>query len=133
MTKKISSTQPCGRNSKVKNGAFLKCFSIFKCKLSQINDIGWGRQICLFCYRLFVMLLFLCEGVSSSYGCLRKAVLSAPLSQRLTRWAYRMGLVPSSVCLCGHVSVRPSTLSNIDFSEVSRPIAIIFYLKHHWG
>ena len=28
MTKKISSTKPCGRNSKIYNGAFLKCFSI---------------------------------------------------------------------------------------------------------
>ena len=26
-----------------------------------------------------------------------------------------------------------STLSNIDISETSRPIAIKFYLKHHWG
>ena len=30
MTKKISSTKPCGRNSKKYNGAFLKCFSICK-------------------------------------------------------------------------------------------------------
>ena len=28
MTKKISSTKPCGRNSKIYNGAFLKCFSM---------------------------------------------------------------------------------------------------------
>ena len=28
MAKKISSTQPCGRNSIIQNGAFLKCFSI---------------------------------------------------------------------------------------------------------
>ena len=26
-----------------------------------------------------------------------------------------------------------STLSNIDISETSRPIANKFYLKHHWG
>ena len=30
MTKKISSTKPCGRNSKIQTGAFLKCFSIVK-------------------------------------------------------------------------------------------------------
>ena len=29
MTKKISSTQPCRKNSKKLNVAFLKCFSIF--------------------------------------------------------------------------------------------------------
>ena len=32
MTKKISSTKPCGRNSKKYNGAFLKCFSILEQK-----------------------------------------------------------------------------------------------------
>ena len=26
-----------------------------------------------------------------------------------------------------------STLSNMNISETSRPIAIKFYLKHHWG
>ena len=31
------------------------------------------------------------------------------------------------------MSVRASTLSNINISETSRPIAIKFYLKHHWG
>ena len=30
MTKKISSTKPCGRSSKKYNGAFLKCFSIYR-------------------------------------------------------------------------------------------------------
>ena len=30
MTKKMSSTKPCGRNSKIYNGAFRKCFSLFK-------------------------------------------------------------------------------------------------------
>ena len=32
-------------------------------------------------------------------------------------------------------SVRPSTLSNMNISETSRPITIKFYLKHHrgWG
>ena len=42
-----------------------------------------------------------------------------------------MGLEPASVGfvrLCVH-----STLSIINISETSRPIAIIFYLKHHWG
>ena len=41
-----------------------------------------------------------------------------------------MGLEPASVGF-----VRPcvhSTLSIINISETSRPIAIIFYLKHHW-
>ena len=45
-----------------------------------------------------------------------------------------MGVEPSSVrawvvCAC----VRASTLSNINISETSGPIAIKFYLKHHWG
>ena len=53
----------------------------------------------------------------------------AHLSRRLTRWAYRMGLEPASVRVC----VRPSTLSNMNISETSRPITIKFYLKHHWG
>ena len=30
-------------------------------------------------------------------------------------------------------SVRPSTLSNMNISETSRPITTKFYLKHHWG
>ena len=30
-------------------------------------------------------------------------------------------------------SVRASTLSIMNISETSRPIAIKFYLKHHWG
>ena len=47
------------------------------------------------------------------------------LSRRLTRWAYRMGLEP--------VSIRASTLSNMNISETSRPITTKFYLKHHWG
>ena len=29
--------------------------------------------------------------------------------------------------------VRLSTFSNMNISETSRPIAIKFYLKHHWG
>ena len=40
-----------------------------------------------------------------------------------------MGLDPESV----RPSVRPSTLSNMNISETSRPITIKFYLKHHWG
>ena len=34
-----------------------------------------------------------------------------------------------SVCL----SVRLLTLSNMNISATSRPIATKFYLKHHWG
>ena len=30
-------------------------------------------------------------------------------------------------------SVRLSTLSNMNIFATSRPIAIKFYLKHHWG
>ena len=29
--------------------------------------------------------------------------------------------------------MRLSTFSNMNISETSRPIAIKFYLKHHWG
>ena len=29
--------------------------------------------------------------------------------------------------------VHPSTLSNMNISETSRPITTKFYLKHHWG
>ena len=31
------------------------------------------------------------------------------------------------------VSVRPSTLSDMNISETSGPITIKLYLKHHWG
>ena len=31
------------------------------------------------------------------------------------------------------LSVRPSTLSNINISETSRPIVIKFHLERHWG
>ena len=40
-----------------------------------------------------------------------------------------MGLEPPSV----RASVRPSTLSNMNISKTSWPIAIKFYMKHHWG
>ena len=59
--------------------------------------------------------------------------LLAHLSRRLTRWAYRMGLEPSSVRPCVRPCVRASTLSNMNISETSRPITTKFYLKHHWG
>ena len=44
-----------------------------------------------------------------------------------------MGLEPVSISLCVHHSVRLFTLSNMNISETSGPIAIKFYLKHHWG
>ena len=31
------------------------------------------------------------------------------------------------------LSVRASTLSNMNISETSRPIVIKFHLDHHWG
>ena len=40
-----------------------------------------------------------------------------------------MGLEPASVRQCVH----PSTLSNINISETSRPIIIKFHLENHWG
>ena len=36
-----------------------------------------------------------------------------------------MGVEPAFVCVL--------TLSNLNISETSGPIAIKFYLKHHWG
>ena len=53
----------------------------------------------------------------------------AHLSRRLTRWAYRIGVEPASVCAC----VRPLTISNMNISKTRGPIATKFYLKHHWG
>ena len=44
-----------------------------------------------------------------------------------------MGLEPASVRVFVRVFVRVSTLSNMNISETSWPIAIKFYLKHHWG
>ena len=44
-----------------------------------------------------------------------------------------MGLEPATVRPSVRVSVRASTLSNMNISETSRPITIKFYLKHHWG
>ena len=35
--------------------------------------------------------------------------------------------------MCVSACVRVSTFSNMNISETSRPIAIKFYLKHHWG
>ena len=43
--------------------------------------------------------------------------------------SYSIPIEPLSACLC----VRVSTLSNINISATRRPIAIKFYLKHHWG
>ena len=36
-------------------------------------------------------------------------------------------------CVSVCASVRALTLSNMNISATSRPIAIKFYLKHHWG
>ena len=44
-----------------------------------------------------------------------------------------MGLEPASVCACVSPSAGPSTLSNINISETSWPIIIIFHQKRHWG
>ena len=55
----------------------------------------------------------------------------AHLSRRLTRWAYRIGLEPASVCPC--VCVCPLTISNMNISKTRGPIATKFYLKHYWG
>ena len=44
-----------------------------------------------------------------------------------------MGLEQASMHPCIRVSVHPSTLSNTNISETSRPITTKFYLKHHWG
>ena len=38
MTKKISSIKPCGRNIKIENGAFIKCFSIDNSQLRLVYD-----------------------------------------------------------------------------------------------
>ena len=40
-----------------------------------------------------------------------------------------MGVEPAS----GRPYVRVLTLSNMNISEISGPIATKFYLKHHWG
>ena len=40
-----------------------------------------------------------------------------------------MGLEPASV----HASLRASILSNMNISETGWPIAIKFYMTHHWG
>ena len=51
--------------------------------------------------------------------------LLAHLSRRLTRGTYSIPVEPASV--------RALTLSNMNISATSRPIATKFYLKHHWG
>ena len=43
--------------------------------------------------------------LSSSFLLLPIFSLLAHLSQRLTRWAYRIGVEPASVCACVHVSI----------------------------
>ena len=53
----------------------------------------------------------------------------AHLSRRLTRWAYKIGVEPASVCAC----VCPLTILNMNISKTRGPIATKFYLKHHWG
>ena len=42
---------------------------------------------------------------------------------------YSIPVEPASVGAC----VRALTLSNMNISATSRPIATKFYLKHHWG
>ena len=43
-----------------------------------------------------------------------------------------LGLEPSSACVCVRLCVC-LTLSNINISKTSGPIAIKFYLNHHLG
>ena len=44
-----------------------------------------------------------------------------------------MGLKPASVCPSIRTSVHPFTLSNMNIAKTGGPIAIKFYMKHHWG
>ena len=44
-----------------------------------------------------------------------------------------MGGEPAPVCACVRASVRGLTLSKMNISATSGPIATIFYLKHQWG
>ena len=53
----------------------------------------------------------------------------AHLSRRLTRCAYSMVVEPSSV----RASVRAFTLSILNISKTSWPIAVRFYMRQHWG
>ena len=39
----------------------------------------------------------------------------------------------AGVRACVRPSVRALTLSNMNISATSRPIATKFYVKHHWG
>ena len=41
-------------------------------------------------------------------------------------------VVRASVHASVHASVRSSTLSILNISETSRPIAVRFYMKQHW-
>ena len=44
-----------------------------------------------------------------------------------------MGVEPASFRPCGRLCVGLLTLSNMNISETSGPIAVNFYLKHHSG
>ena len=44
-----------------------------------------------------------------------------------------MVVEPSSVRACVRACVRAFTLSILNISETSWPIAVRFYMKQHWG
>ena len=52
-----------------------------------------------------------------------------PRGELIVYQSSRRPLVRALVCAL----VRASTFSNMNISKTSRPIAIKFYRKHHWG
>ena len=100
-----------GDLNKVKVKFYLKLV-IIKINISYVGCLGSSWNLVIKCSNIYIILWFL-----------------AHLSRRLTRWAYRIGLEPASVCVC----VCPLTISNMNISKTRGPIATKFYLKHHWG
>ena len=97
-----------------------------------MTSISWSVDFAFcHCHRLKLILYIKKWRRSLGYSCPPGTCSSflAHLSRRLTRWAYRIGLEPASVCPC----VCPLTISNMNISKTRGPIATKFYLKHHWG
>ena len=109
---------------------FFWTVSIFPCPATLSESPNPHLFFCLTLLSLFPAEFFAMPDLemwSYHWDVVIPAEFLAHLSQRLTRWAYRIGLEPASVCVC------PLTISNMNISKTRGPIATKFYLKHQWG
>ena len=73
-------------------GVLCRVLYVYYLNVIHVAYLGWGRHSYFFCYRLFVMLLFLIKVVSSSSVCLEKVAsfyFGTPWAFRITIASFR--------------------------------------------